>query len=258
MPLLTWENGKGLRAGRRKGLPERLRHQRSRTRREGRRGADGADQGARAARLLSEGRHVCELAVRYVPLSAVPAAVGRAAPRARRERRLRHDGNLELRLQTELHGRGAHLDRVERRASARGIAGRDRAGAISEREPRNSPSTPGTASAGRSAWCPTPGPTWAPPTPSARLSFSRSRSTPRAMTVENSWEDQARWRSRASINPIWPYAPERVIVAPDFTGKVNVAARYAPAVLAEGLLEVPAGGGGRDGAGVGILPQRRA
>jgi hypothetical protein len=49
----------------------------------------------------------------------------------------------------------------------------------------------------------------------------------RAMTVEHSWTDQQRWIAGSGINPYWPYAPTRVILWPDFTNQVNVAARYA-------------------------------
>ncbi len=57
--------------------------------------------------------------------------------------------------------------------------------------------------------------------------FFFEKPQPRAMTVENSWVDQNQWMRDSSINPYWPYAPARVILWPDFTNKVNVAARYA-------------------------------
>ena len=57
--------------------------------------------------------------------------------------------------------------------------------------------------------------------------FFFEKPQPRAMTVEHSWTDQQRWIREAYINPYWPYAPARVIVWPDFTNQVNVAARYA-------------------------------
>ncbi len=57
--------------------------------------------------------------------------------------------------------------------------------------------------------------------------FFFEKPQPRAMTVEHSWTDQQRWIAGSDINPYWPYAPTRVILWPDFTNQVNVAARYA-------------------------------
>jgi len=50
---------------------------------------------------------------------------------------------------------------------------------------------------------------------------------PRAMTLEHSWEDPEMWTRTSQISPYWPYAPRRLILLPDFTNRVNAAARYA-------------------------------
>ncbi|HZT32665.1 MAG TPA: hypothetical protein VFA33_22435 [Bryobacteraceae bacterium] len=50
---------------------------------------------------------------------------------------------------------------------------------------------------------------------------------PRAMTVDHSWTDPAVWSHDSEITPYWPYTPRRLILLPDFTNRVNAAARYA-------------------------------
>jgi hypothetical protein len=50
---------------------------------------------------------------------------------------------------------------------------------------------------------------------------------PRAMTVEHSWTDPDMWSRDSEITPYWPYTPQRLILLPDFTNRVNAAQQYA-------------------------------
>lgn len=50
---------------------------------------------------------------------------------------------------------------------------------------------------------------------------------PRAMTLHHSWSDPGMWQRESQLWPYWPYTPSRLILAPDFTNKVNSAERYA-------------------------------
>ncbi|HWB99965.1 MAG TPA: hypothetical protein VG672_24825, partial [Bryobacteraceae bacterium] len=50
---------------------------------------------------------------------------------------------------------------------------------------------------------------------------------PRAMTLEHSWSEPAAWSHDSQVTPYWPYTPQRLILLPDFTNKVNAAERYA-------------------------------
>ena len=49
----------------------------------------------------------------------------------------------------------------------------------------------------------------------------------RAMTVEHSWAIPGIESGGVRVSPYWPYAPERVILVPDFSNRTNAAARYA-------------------------------
>ncbi|HWQ53008.1 MAG TPA: hypothetical protein VN442_04940 [Bryobacteraceae bacterium] len=49
----------------------------------------------------------------------------------------------------------------------------------------------------------------------------------RAVEVEHSWAIPGVQAGGLRISKYWPYAPERVILVPDFTNKTNTAARYA-------------------------------
>ncbi|MCZ2150089.1 MAG: hypothetical protein LC126_20215 [Bryobacterales bacterium] len=49
----------------------------------------------------------------------------------------------------------------------------------------------------------------------------------RAIEVEHSWALPGIEAGGVRVSKYWPYAPERVILSPDFTNKTNAAARYA-------------------------------
>lgn len=49
----------------------------------------------------------------------------------------------------------------------------------------------------------------------------------RAIEVEHSWALPGIEAGGVRVSKYWPYAPERVILTPDFTNKTNAAARYA-------------------------------
>lgn len=49
----------------------------------------------------------------------------------------------------------------------------------------------------------------------------------RAMTADHSWSVPGIQAGGVSVSPYWPYAPDRVILVPDFTNRTNAAARYA-------------------------------
>jgi hypothetical protein len=57
--------------------------------------------------------------------------------------------------------------------------------------------------------------------------FFFEKGEPLAVTQEHSWTDQEKWSQQTEMSPYWPFAPRRVILLPDFTGKVNMAERYA-------------------------------
>lgn len=50
---------------------------------------------------------------------------------------------------------------------------------------------------------------------------------PRAMTLANSWSDEALWSRQSQLNPYWPYVPSRLIFWPDFSNQQDNAERYA-------------------------------
>jgi hypothetical protein len=50
---------------------------------------------------------------------------------------------------------------------------------------------------------------------------------PRAIVVEHSWSVPGIQAGGVPVNAYWPYAPERVILVPDFSNRTNAAARYA-------------------------------
>ncbi|MEN6533019.1 MAG: hypothetical protein ABFD89_05110 [Bryobacteraceae bacterium] len=49
----------------------------------------------------------------------------------------------------------------------------------------------------------------------------------RAMTADHSWSVPGIEAGGVRVSPYWPYAPDRVILVPDFTNRTNAAARYA-------------------------------
>jgi hypothetical protein len=49
----------------------------------------------------------------------------------------------------------------------------------------------------------------------------------RAITVEHSWAPAGIEAGGVKVSAYWPYAPERVILVPDFSNRTNAAARYA-------------------------------
>jgi hypothetical protein len=49
----------------------------------------------------------------------------------------------------------------------------------------------------------------------------------RAMVVEHSWTPAGIESGGVPVSAYWPYAPDRVILVPDFTNRTNAAARYA-------------------------------
>lgn len=49
----------------------------------------------------------------------------------------------------------------------------------------------------------------------------------RAIVVDHSWAVPGIQAGGVPVSKYWPYAPERVILVPDFTNKINAAARYA-------------------------------
>jgi hypothetical protein len=57
--------------------------------------------------------------------------------------------------------------------------------------------------------------------------FFFQKPKPRAITVEHSWSVPGIESGGVRVSPYWPYAPERVILVPDFTNRNNSAARYA-------------------------------
>ena len=50
---------------------------------------------------------------------------------------------------------------------------------------------------------------------------------PRAIVVEHSWSMPGIQAGGVPVNAYWPYAPERVILVPDFSNRTNAAALYA-------------------------------
>jgi hypothetical protein len=50
---------------------------------------------------------------------------------------------------------------------------------------------------------------------------------PRAATYNHSWTDQSLWSRNASLDPNWPYVPNWMLFAPDFTNQTNRAKAYA-------------------------------
>ncbi len=49
----------------------------------------------------------------------------------------------------------------------------------------------------------------------------------RAITADHSWSVPGIEAGGVRVSPYWPYAPDRVILVPDFTNRTNAAARYA-------------------------------
>jgi len=74
---------------------------------------------------------------------------------------------------------------------------------------------------------PDTGPTWGTNNAVAAPLFFERPQTPRTMTFEHSWTDQARWSRVSRVNPYWPYTPSEFFLYPDFSNQVNVAERYA-------------------------------
>jgi hypothetical protein len=59
----------------------------------------------------------------------------------------------------------------------------------------------------------------------APLFFQKPK--PRAIVVEHSWSVPGIQAGGVSVSAYWPYAPDRVVLVPDFTNRNNVAAEYA-------------------------------
>ena len=57
--------------------------------------------------------------------------------------------------------------------------------------------------------------------------FFFQRPKPRAIVVDHSWSVPGIQAGGVSVSPYWPFAPDRVILLPDFTNRTNAAARYA-------------------------------
>jgi len=63
--------------------------------------------------------------------------------------------------------------------------------------------------------------------PGNPLFFEKPR--PRTMTIEHSWWDQDLWKTHraARIDPLWPFTRASFTFIPDFSGRENMAERYA-------------------------------
>jgi len=57
--------------------------------------------------------------------------------------------------------------------------------------------------------------------------FFFQKPKPRAIVVDHSWAVPGIQAGGVRVSPYWPYAPDRVILNPDFTNRTNAAARYA-------------------------------